>query len=286
MFGEVVRLFRKNNELSQTKFVDIIQRSNENFYNLDVVTLSRWERGITKPHLSRQNELLDLIGVNIFDVWEDEDIKKSLSTVLNRINCDSYITENLKPDLTVTRINANNSFMLNDFISELELISSYERNFLFESCSDKGLEVKGVFEKIINQYAGELTIVFINGHLVGHILTVNYSLLGDLVPILSKVSDDDSHLVTSVNINHMHAIIPTIGKEVYKYLQSSNPTTKLHVLVNNKRMFDILFNLGFEYKTIVNDSDVAKMMNISNKKLKSQRVWMNILSNFKGDNNV
>ncbi len=64
MFGEIIRSFRKQSGLSQLDFVNALQKSSSNFDNLDVVTLSRWERGATKPHLNRQNEILDMLGVD------------------------------------------------------------------------------------------------------------------------------------------------------------------------------------------------------------------------------
>ena len=283
MFGEIIRSFRINNGLSQTNFVDIVQKSSENFDSLDVVTLSRWEREVTTPHLSRQNELLTLIGVNIFDVWESNDIKKSLSNVANRINVDGYTMTQSNPEIKVIRINATNSFLVSDYKNKMELISSYEANFLFEKCINNGLNSQGFFEKIINQYGGELTLILVHGQLIGHILSINSSLVSDLDESLSELAKERCQLILSMNLSHVDAFVPTIGREVYKYLQSLDPSAKLYIYTNNKRMFDILFNLGFEYRSINEYGNNSKLMSIDSFKLKSQRIWMNILSSYKGE---
>ncbi|CAE6910336.1 hypothetical protein ACOMICROBIO_NCLOACGD_02099 [Vibrio sp. B1ASS3] len=52
--------------------------------------------------------------------------------------------------------------------------------------------------------------------------------------------------------------------------------------LSNKAIFNLFFSLSFEYRSINKHDTVFKLMNINIKTLKSQRVWMNLLSQYKG----
>ncbi|MGR5358897.1 transcriptional regulator [Vibrio chagasii] len=266
-------------------FVDAIQRSNSNFNNLDVVTLSRWERGVTTPHLKRQNELLDLIGVNIFDVWETSNSHTALTGLTNKLNNNGYIDMNQHALTEVTIINSNNSFFLGKITKLLDVIFEYEENIMLRNLEDLGLSRKAIIEKVVNQYSGELTLVTVNGQLIGHILSASYKLAAEFFEQVLVAKEDRAHLVVTFNCTHYSSFTDTMGREAYKYLQSSNPDRKLYILLKSKRMFDLCFSLGFEYRSVLVDEKSMKVMSLDAKKLKSQRSWMDIIANYKGEDN-
>ncbi|RYU68421.1 XRE family transcriptional regulator [Aliivibrio finisterrensis] len=283
MFGNIIRSFRVNNGLSQTNFVDVIQRSNDNFSNLDVVTLSRWERGVTTPHLRRQNELLDLIGVNIFDVWKDSDVKSTLSALSNKFNNNGYIDMSIDVNTEVNTINANNLNDLNALSKIIDVIFEYEENLIFLAMEHLGLSRKAIIEKIINQYSGELTLVMVNGQLIGHLLSSNYRLAADFLKLKQAITNKNIHLVVTFNCTHYSSFISTMGREGYKYLQNLNPDTELSILLKNKRMFDLFFSLGLESKSIIRNGKSMKIMSLSSDGIKSQRTWMDIITSYKDE---
>lgn len=285
MFGKIIRAFRVNNGFSQTNFVDAIQRSNSNFNNLDVVTLSRWERGVTTPHLKRQNELLDLIGVNIFDVWETNDSQTVLTGLTNKFNNNGYIDMNMHVQTEVTTINSNNSFLLVKIKNLIDVIFEYEDNVILGKFEDLGFSRQGIVEKIINQYSGELTLITVNGQLIGHLLSANYKLAEDFLDKILVSKEDRAHLVITFNCTHYSSFTDTMGREAYKYLQSLNPDKELYILLKSKRMFDLFFSLGCEYRSVRNNDRTMKVMNLDSKKMKSQRAWMDIIANYKGEEN-
>ncbi|MEZ8886221.1 MULTISPECIES: helix-turn-helix transcriptional regulator [unclassified Vibrio] len=285
MFGNIIRTFRVNNGLSQTNFVDAIQRSNSNFNNLDVVTLSRWERGVTTPHLKRQNELLDLIGVNIFDVWEANDSQTVLTGLTNKFNNNGYIDMNMHVQTEVTVINSNNSFLLGKITKLIDVIFEYEDNVMLSNLEDLGMSRKVIIEKIINQYSGELTLVTVNGQLIGHLLSANYNLAADFLEQVLVSKEDRAHLVVTFNCTHYSSFTDTMGREAYKYLQSLNPDKELYILLKSKRIFDLFFSLGCEYRSVRSNDRSMKVMNLDSKKMKSQRTWMDIIANYKGEEN-
>lgn len=283
MFGKIIRTFRVNNGLSQTNFVDAVQKSNSNFNSLDVVTLSRWERGVTTPHLKRQNELLDLVGVNIFDVWEANDSQTVLTGLTNKFNNNGYIDMDMYVQTQVTTINSNNSFFLGKIKKLIDVIFEYEDNVLLSNLENLGLSRKAIIEKIINQYSGELTLVTVNGQLIGHLLSANYKLAADFLEQVLVSKEDKAHLVVTFNCTHYSSFTDTMGREAYKYLQSLNPDKELYILLKSKRMFDLFFSLGCEYRSVRNNDRSMKVMNLNSKAIKSQRSWMDIISNYKGE---
>ncbi|WP_286300089.1 helix-turn-helix domain-containing protein [Vibrio apostichopi] len=283
LFGDIIRSFRTNNGLSQTNFVDVVQRSNFNFNNLDVVTLSRWERGVTTPHLKRQNELLDLLGVNIFEVWETNDATTILNGFKNKLNSNGYIDTNANFEVETTIINSMNSHLLGEFLNFINVIFEYEDNLIFVEMVELGLSRKSIIEKILNQYNGELTLVSVNGQLIGHLLSSNYSLFSDFIKQKQFPKNEKVNLVITFNCTHYLSFISTMGREAYKFIQSLNPNTKFFVLLKNKKMFDLFFLLGFEYRSIATDNNSMKVMHSDSKRMKSKRAWMDIIANYKGD---
>lgn len=282
MFGNIIRTFRIKNDLSQTDFVDAVQKSSSNFRNLDVVTLSRWERGVTTPHLKRQNELLGLIGVNIFDVWEVDDSQKILTGLTNKFNNNGYIDMNTHVQTEVTRINSNNSFLLEKIVQLIDVIFEYEENAILVNLEDLGLSRKAIIEKIVNQYSGELTIITVNGQLIGHLLSANYKLAADFLEQALLFKEDRAHLVVSFNCTHYSSFTETMGREVYKYLQSLNPEKELYIFLKTKRMFDLFYTLGCDSRSLRSSERTMKIMNLNSEKVKSKRSWMNIIANYKG----
>ncbi|MEZ9796906.1 helix-turn-helix domain-containing protein [Vibrio cyclitrophicus] len=282
MFGNIIRTFRVNNGLSQTNFVDAIQRSNFNFNNLDVVTLSRWERGITTPHLKRQNELLDLIGVNIFDVWETHHSQLFIGKITNKINNNGYLDMSENINIEVIIINSNNLYIVKGISNLIDVIFEYEDNLIFDNFEVLGFSRQSIIEKIINQYSGELTLVVSNGQLIGHLLSSNFLLANDYLEKFVGFGDERAHLIITFNCTHYSSFNDTMAREAYKYIQNLNPKTVLYVFVKNKKMFDLFFSLGFDYRSIRNQGKTMKVMNLESKKMKSQRVWMDIITNYKG----
>ncbi|OEF94891.1 helix-turn-helix domain-containing protein [Vibrio splendidus] len=286
MFGNIIRTFRVNNGLSQTNFVDLVQRSSSNFNNLDVVTLSRWERGVTTPHLKRQSELLGFIGVNIFDVWESDDSQTILTGLTNKFNNNGYIDMSMHVQTEVMTINSNNSFLLGKITQLIDVIFEYEDNVIFSNLEHLGLSRKAIIGKIINQYSGELTLVTVNGQLIGHLLSANYKLAADFWEQVLVSKEDRAHLVVTFNCTHYSSFTDTMAREAYKYLQSPNPDKDLYILLKNKRIFDLLFSLGCEYRSVKSNDNSMKVMSLDSKKIKSQRSWISIIAkNYKGEEN-
>ncbi|WP_086774548.1 helix-turn-helix domain-containing protein [Vibrio coralliirubri] len=279
MFGKLVRSFRIKNGLSQTVFVDMVQRSSAKFDSLDVVTLSRWERGVTKPHLTRQNNLLELLGVDIFDVWEGESKANPIS---RKVNANSYIDESSENNIKVVVINATNLSQLNKYLQLVDVIFDSDKNFILSKLNEVGARRISTMEKILELHSSEMVLVTVHGQLVGHLISVDSNELSSRFKIpLEK--DEPVRLILSFNATTQFSFVATLGREVYKLVQSLNPEKKLSVFVKDKAMFDILYNLGFSYKTFGGANNRQKLMMLTKDKVKSERVWMQIVRGYKGE---
>ncbi|WP_435250117.1 helix-turn-helix domain-containing protein [Vibrio sp. nBUS_14] len=283
MFGNIIRTFRVNNGLSQTMFVDLVQTSSSHFRNLDVVTLSRWERGVTTPHFKRQNELLNLIGANIFDVWQVGQSKKHVEEITKKLNKNGYLDTNQAYNTEVVTINSNNSYLINGLSKLIDVIFDYEENLIFHALEKTGLSRQAIITKIINQYGGDLILVTVNGQLISHLLSSNDMPASDFLELGDIYKKEQAHQIITFNCTYFPAFIYTMSKEVYKYLQSLNPDRKIYLFINNKKMFDLFFSLGFEYRTITRSGQSMKLMYSEVNKIKSNRSWVSLISNYKGD---
>ncbi|WP_038880782.1 helix-turn-helix domain-containing protein [Vibrio jasicida] len=286
MFGEILRSFRKQNGLSQLEFVNALQQSSKNFNNLDVVTLSRWERGATKPHLNRQNQILDMLGYNIFDIWLDQNNINNLPAYVKRLDNHGYFNELDVNNIEIVILNSTNLDLIKRYTNIFEIIFNFERNLILEKMEESGLMRESIVAKLIEQYGGEVTIALIDGQLIAHIFSLHYDVISDYLGRDIMSVNENSYFILSFNCVSSSVLPKILGREVYRYMHSFNPNTKLVVYVNNSLNFDLFFSLSFEYRSIPAEPFSFKLMNIESKVLKSQRVWMNILSQYKDYNDV
>ncbi|HAS6221194.1 helix-turn-helix transcriptional regulator [Vibrio vulnificus] len=282
MFSKLIKNFRVSHKLSQSEFVAMLQESSENFQHIDTVTLSRWERGITKPHLSRQNEMLSMLGIDVFDIWNEKiDYGK-----FSKINTHGYLNLSSNDDLKITKISSANLHVLSEYKYEIDLIFSFEKNSILSSKSNNYLSNIDLLGMLMDKHFGELMLVSFMGQLIGHSLSFSSSIFRG-----SEFFDDDflegvPFVLVSFNVVNEYALFPTIGREIYKYLHTANAYGDFFVLVNNKRNFDFLFDLKFKYRTMAIDGVKSKIMSISGGDIKSSRMWLGIISRFKDGENV
>lgn len=65
MFGEILKNFRQKKGLTQIDIVSVLHLAHSGFDNVDNVTVSRWERGITKPTLVKKIRILRILGIDV-----------------------------------------------------------------------------------------------------------------------------------------------------------------------------------------------------------------------------
>lgn len=57
-FSDYLNICRKEQNITQSELVDYLIEHNDCFESLDTTTLSRWERGISKPSIAKQTEII------------------------------------------------------------------------------------------------------------------------------------------------------------------------------------------------------------------------------------
>ncbi|MFA0510945.1 MULTISPECIES: helix-turn-helix domain-containing protein [unclassified Vibrio] len=70
MFGDYLKELRVSLGLTQSELAVKLNLANEEFRSVDVVTLSRWERGKTKPTLAKCLRILRCLQVDLSDFYE------------------------------------------------------------------------------------------------------------------------------------------------------------------------------------------------------------------------
>ena len=70
MFGEYLKELRVSLGLTQSELAVKLNLADEEFRSVDVVTLSRWERGKTKPTLAKCLRILRCLQVDLSDFYE------------------------------------------------------------------------------------------------------------------------------------------------------------------------------------------------------------------------
>ncbi len=86
-FGDYLKSCRKQFLLTQEELAERLFNYDETFYSLDVVTLSRWERGINRPNVQRQKLIIQSFQSNdktifpCFDLINILQIEEKITTI-------------------------------------------------------------------------------------------------------------------------------------------------------------------------------------------------------------
>ena len=69
VFSIFLRNTRQHNDLSQEQLCLHLRENSSLFYNLDTITVSRWERGVNIPSLAKQAEIVELYNHELVDIY-------------------------------------------------------------------------------------------------------------------------------------------------------------------------------------------------------------------------
>jgi len=129
VFSSFLRKMRTEHDLSQEDLRALLNERSHSFNSLDTISISRWERGINTPSLTKQSEIAEIFGDDLFNIYSSnaDFVEESLSFI-QLSSCvkndkvthpyyknEQYYTQSMQPD------DAN-------FESMLELCLMYEGN--------------------------------------------------------------------------------------------------------------------------------------------------------------
>ena len=129
VFSSFLRKIRSEHNLSQEGLRALLTERSHSFDSLDTISISRWERGINTPSLTKQSEIAEVFGEDLFNIYSADanfveeslyaiqlsSCGKSEKATHPYYNHDQYYTKSMSPE------NVN-------FASMLELCLMYEGN--------------------------------------------------------------------------------------------------------------------------------------------------------------
>lgn len=72
VFSEFLRNIRSEHNLSQEALRALLNERSHSFDSLDTISISRWERGINTPSLTRQSEIAEVFGIDLFNIYSSD----------------------------------------------------------------------------------------------------------------------------------------------------------------------------------------------------------------------
>ncbi|MCG9604084.1 helix-turn-helix transcriptional regulator [Vibrio chagasii] len=186
MFSAALNTYRDKHELSQEEMVGLLVRLDESLSNLDRVTYSRWERGVTNPSLDKKYIILK--NLYLFDALfqeleaGNESEKLNQQLVLNK----RYSNSRLGVDTLYRRKSKQICYIVTEFLSfeEYDFFRDYG-----EKVYDHELSFEGAKEfntKALNNF--HYTFYDDDDLLLGHMfchVTVKDNII-ELIPAIEK----------------------------------------------------------------------------------------------------
>ncbi|WP_228140301.1 helix-turn-helix domain-containing protein [Moritella sp. JT01] len=129
VFSSFLRKVRTEHDLSQEGLRALLNERSHSFDSLDTISISRWERGINTPSLTKQSEIAEIFDDDLFNIYSSNaDFVKESSSFIQLSSCvkndkvthpyyknEQYYTQSMLPEHA-------------DFESMLELCLMYEGN--------------------------------------------------------------------------------------------------------------------------------------------------------------
>jgi len=129
VFSSFLRKIRSEHNLSQEGLRALLNERSHSFDSLDTISISRWERGINTPSLTKQSEIAEIFDDDLFNIYSsDADFVEESAYFVQLSSC-------VKRDKTVHPYYKNEQYHTKsilsdhaDFESMLKLCLMYEAN--------------------------------------------------------------------------------------------------------------------------------------------------------------
>ncbi|WP_335921831.1 helix-turn-helix transcriptional regulator [Shewanella chilikensis] len=128
VFSMFLKQLRKENDLSQEQLCIHLRQHSGLFYNLDTITVSRWERGVNIPSLAKQAEIAELYDKELMSIYSADSLFLNECSALVSIPKDQSTRSNhpyySNDEYVIKTIDIND----NNFYLVLKMIICYEKN--------------------------------------------------------------------------------------------------------------------------------------------------------------
>lgn len=83
VFSMFLKNIRQHKKLSQEQLCLHLRKHSSLFYNLDTITISRWERGVNIPSLAKQQEIIEIYDMDLSSIYSrDEQFLKECNSLI------------------------------------------------------------------------------------------------------------------------------------------------------------------------------------------------------------
>ncbi|WP_394203036.1 helix-turn-helix transcriptional regulator [Shewanella waksmanii] len=165
VFSTFLKTIRQNNELSQEQLCLHLRQHSSLFYNLDSITVSRWERGVNIPSLAKQAEIVELYDKELTNIYgNDQQFLEECGQLV--ASKDSHKQKSNHPyykndDYTIETIDVDDDC----FYLTLKMILRYEGN--------PSLDLTLPIEDFVGLSDAKISIASAyNGQIIGHSLYI------------------------------------------------------------------------------------------------------------------
>lgn len=97
VFSSFLRKIRTEHQLSQEGLRALLNDKSYSFENLDTISISRWERGINVPSLTKQSEIAEIFDNDLFNIYSSDETFVKESIDLIQLSSNAKNEKNLHP---------------------------------------------------------------------------------------------------------------------------------------------------------------------------------------------
>ncbi|OBS95503.1 transcriptional regulator [Vibrio tasmaniensis] len=161
-FSKFIEKIREKQDLTQQQLVDTLIESDEKLQKLDLTTISRWERGITVPKLSKQLLIARIMGEDVgllIDPKEQAPKNKQNSfNILKNRTLNPYISNS-------EHFECHQYNSLQDQREVCQLLTRFHHSFLDMNISMESLQQCRLYLNLYQTFSGDFVGHFLYGFL-------------------------------------------------------------------------------------------------------------------------
>ncbi|WP_198553555.1 MULTISPECIES: helix-turn-helix domain-containing protein [unclassified Shewanella] len=234
VFSTFLKHLRQNNDLSQEQLCLHLRQHSSLFYNLDTITVSRWERGVNIPSLAKQAEIVELYDNELTSIYSrDKQFLKECSNLVAIPNAPEIKSSH--PYYANDEYQIKNIDIEDDsFYLVLKMILRYEGN--------PSLKLKHPLEDFfwLKNVKISIAIAF-NGQIVGHGLYLETSAQNFLE--LVNINSDLSEIVANCDKKDRDAMLVLSSAGATKQVENSIMSTYINQFSQQKYLRYLCFSI-------------------------------------------
>jgi transcriptional regulator with XRE-family HTH domain len=256
VFAMFLKHLRQSNELSQEQLCLYLRQHSSLFYNLDTITVSRWERSVNIPSLAKQAEIVELYDNELTSIYShDPQFLEECSTLVSIPNQSRFKSShpyytNDNYDIQIVDINDDSFYIM------LKMILRYENNpslvlklplAEFDGLKDLKIHVANAF----------------NDQIVGHALYIETS--SQYVLELVNIKSDLNEIVARSPKKLPDTMLVLSSAGATKEVENSIMSTYINRFVSQKNLRYLCFSVcdeGFIKKLNAAKLDAFKVRTI------------------------